>query len=199
MGRAWSTILAATVISLGLTIPAAAFIPAASAAATVPRTPAKALAGPQVRVNQVGYPSGGSKAAYVMLARPVRSVSFEVTTPYGVAYQGTSAADVGSWNSAYRAVYQLNFSAVQAPGVYRVRVLSPAAAVSPSFVIGSGPQLYRQLVDNATYTPTRSTTATTTCSAPSPRSAGRWTCPAAGSTPAAATRSSPTPPATPTR
>jgi hypothetical protein len=149
MGRAWSTILAATVISLGLTIPAAAFIPAASAAATVPRIPAKALAGPQVRVNQVGYPSGGSKVAYVMLARPVRSVSFEVTTPYGVAYQGTSSADVGSWNSAYRAVYQLNFSAVQAPGVYRVRVLSPAAAVSPSFVIGSGSQLYRQLVDNA--------------------------------------------------
>ena len=45
-----------------------------------------------------------------MLAGPVRSVSFEVTTPYGVAYRGTSTDDVGSWNSAYRAVYQLNFS-----------------------------------------------------------------------------------------
>jgi len=39
-----------------------------------------------------------------MLAGPVRSVSFEVTTPYGVAYRGTSTDDVGSWNSAYRAV-----------------------------------------------------------------------------------------------
>ena len=84
-----------------------------------------------------------------MLARPVSSVSFEVTTPYGVAYQGTSSDDVGSWNSAYRAVYQLTFSAIQTPGVYQVRVTSPAAAVSPSFVIGSGPQLYGQLVDNA--------------------------------------------------
>jgi endoglucanase len=138
MRSAWSTILLAAGITLGATVPAAAAAPSA------PSTP-----GPQVRVNQVGYPAAGPKVAYVMLARPVSSVSFEVTTPYGVAYQGTSSDDVGSWNSAYRAVYQLSFSAVQAPGVYRVRVTSPAAAVSPSFVIGSGPQLYRQLVDNA--------------------------------------------------
>ena len=97
----------------------------------------------------MGYPTSGPKVAYVMLARPVNPVSFEVTTPYGVAYQGTSADDVGSWNSAYRAVYRLTFSAVQTPGVYRVRVTAPAAAVSPSFVVGSGPQLYGQLVDNA--------------------------------------------------
>ncbi len=143
MRRAWSKILVATIITLGAIVPAVAAIPAASAAA------AKPAAGPEVRVNQVGYPSGASKVAYVMLARPVSSVSFEVTTPYGVAYQGTSSDDVGSWNSAYRAVYQLTFSAVQTPGVYRVRVTSPAAAASPSFVIGSGPQLYGQLVDNA--------------------------------------------------
>jgi endoglucanase len=146
MTRAWSMILAATGITVGTAIPAAAFIPAASAAAAAP---AKALAAPEVRVNQVGYPAWGPKTAFVMLARPVSSVSFEVTTPYGVAYQGRSADDVGSWNSAYRAVYQLTFSAVQTPGVYRVRVTSPAAAVSPAFVIGSGPQLYGQLVDNA--------------------------------------------------
>src|SRR5579862_6339486 len=138
MRSAWSTILLAAGITLGATVPAAAAAPSA------PSTP-----GPQVRVNQVGYPAAGPKVAYVMLARPVSSVSFEVTTPYGVAYQGTSSDDVGSWNSAYRAVYQLSFSSVQAPGVYRVRVTSPGAAVSPSFVIGSGPQLYRQLVDNA--------------------------------------------------
>ena len=140
--RAWSTILVATGITLGATIPAVA-------AAAEPSAPARPAAAPEVRVNQVGYPSAGPKAAYVMLARPVGSVSFEVTTPYGVAYQGTSSDDVGSWNSAYRAVYQLTFSAVQAPGVYRVRVTSPGAAVSPSFVVGTGPQLYRQLVDNA--------------------------------------------------
>src|SRR5579862_564585 len=133
--RAWPAILVAAGIALGTTIPAAA-------AALAP-------AAPPVRVNQVGYPSGGSKVAYVMLARPVRSVSFEVTTPYGVAYQGTSSDDVGYWNSAYRAVYRLGFSAVQTPGVYRVRVTSRGSAVSPSFVIGTGSQLYGQLVDNA--------------------------------------------------
>ena len=140
--RAWSTILVAAGITLGTTIPAVT-------AAAEPSTPAKAAAAPEVRVNQVGYPTSGPKAAYVMLARPVSAVSFEVTTPYGVAYQGTSSDDVGSWNSAYRAVYQVSFSAVQTPGVYRVRVTSPAAAVSPSFVIGTGAQLYGQLVDNA--------------------------------------------------
>jgi endoglucanase len=136
MRRAWSTVLVAAGITLGTTIPAVT----AAAAPT---------AAPEVRVNQVGYPTSGPKIAYVMLARPVGSVSFEVTTAYGVAYRGTSSDDVGSWNSAYRAVYQLSFSSVQTPGVYRVRVTSPAAAVSPSFAIGSGAQLYTQLVDNA--------------------------------------------------
>jgi hypothetical protein len=115
-------------------------------------TPASAGAAtpaPQVRVNQVGYPSSGPKLAYVMLARKVAAVRFEVTTRYGVVYQGTSTENVGSWNSAYQAVYRLSFSGVNSPGVYQVKVTSPAAASSPAFVIGDGTQLYRQLVDNA--------------------------------------------------
>jgi endoglucanase len=109
----------------------------------------KAAAPPEVRVNQVGYPASGPKAAFAMLARPVAAVRFEVTTPYGVAYRGTSTDDVGAWNSGYRAVYRLDFSGVKTAGVYQVRILSPAPAVSPAFAIGSGSQLYRQLVDNA--------------------------------------------------
>jgi endoglucanase len=104
---------------------------------------------PQVRVNQVGYPSSGPKTAYAMLPRKVASVRFQVVTPYGVVYQGTSSRDVGSWNSAYQAVYQLSFSGLHQPGQYRVRLVSPAAAVSPGFIVGDGPQLYRQLVDNS--------------------------------------------------
>jgi len=146
MGRGWSMILVAAGIALGTAIPAATVIPAASAATT---GAVKPLAAPEIRVNQVGYPSSGPKIAYVMLARPVSRVSFDVTTPYGVAYQGTSADDAGSWNSNYRAVYQLSFSGVQTPGVYQVRVTAPASAVSPPFVIGGGPELYGQLVDNA--------------------------------------------------
>ncbi|HYB15926.1 MAG TPA: glycoside hydrolase family 9 protein, partial [Streptosporangiaceae bacterium] len=140
MRRSWPTILVAAGITL------ATITPAASAAATAS---GKAAAAPEVRVNQVGYPSSGPKVAFVMLTRPVSKVSFEILAPYGVAYSGTSADDVGSWNSAYRAVYQLDFSAVNTPGQYQVKVLSPATAVSPPFVIGSSAQLYQQLVDNA--------------------------------------------------
>jgi endoglucanase len=141
MRRTWQAILAATGITLAAVVPAAASASAAPAAS--------AGAAPEVRVNQVGYPSDGPKAAYVMLAGPVRSVSFEVTTSYGVSYRGTSTDDVGSWNSAYRAVYQLNFSGLRVPGIYQVKVTAPAAAASPAFEVGTGTQLYRQLVDNA--------------------------------------------------
>jgi endoglucanase len=143
MRRTWLALVAATGITL------ATAVPAASAASAVSAASAASAAVPQVRVNQVGYPTGGPKVAYVMLAKPVSAVSFEVTTPYGVAYQGTSSDDVGSWNSAYHAVYQLSFSGLSVPGVYQVKVTSPAAAVSPAFVVGTAAQLYGQLVDNA--------------------------------------------------
>ena len=84
-----------------------------------------------------------------MLATKVAAVRFEVITAYGVIYRGTSTDDVGSWNSGYRAVYQLSFSGVHAPGQYQVKLLSPASAVSPTFTIGDGAQLYGQLVNNA--------------------------------------------------
>jgi hypothetical protein len=84
-----------------------------------------------------------------MLPTKVAAVRFEVITPYGVAYRGTSTDDLGSWNAAYRAVYRLGFSGVDTPGRYQVKLLSPASAVSPAFIIGDGTQLYRQLVDNA--------------------------------------------------
>ena len=137
MRRAWSAMVTVAGVTLATVIPA---ITPASAA-----VPASA----QVRVNQVGYPTDAPKVAYAMLPAKVASVRFEVTTPYGVAYRGTSADDVGSWNSAYRAVYRLSFSGVNTPGRYRVKVLSPGVAVSPMFIIGDGAQLYRQLVDNA--------------------------------------------------
>ena len=119
MRRAWLTLLAATGVTVAAVIPAAA--PASAAA----------LAPPQIRVNQVGYPSSGPKAAYVMLPRKVARVRFEVVTPYGVSYRGTSADDVGAWNANYQAVYRLSFSGLTLPGQYRVKLLSPARASSP--------------------------------------------------------------------
>ena len=137
MRRAWLTLLAATGVTVAAVIPAAA--PASAAA----------LAPPQIRVNQVGYPASGPKVAYAMLPRKVARVRFEVVTPYGVSYRGTSADDVGAWNANYQAVYRLSFSGLTLPGQYQVRLLSPARASSPGFIIGDGTQLYRELVDNS--------------------------------------------------
>ncbi len=98
MRRAWLTLLAAAALTLATVIPAAA--PASAAA----------LAPAQVRVNQVGYPASGPKVAYAMLPAKAGSVRFEVVTPYGVAYRGVSADDVGAWNATYKAVYRLTFA-----------------------------------------------------------------------------------------
>src|ERR1700734_1937467 len=105
--RNWSSVCAGITAAV-----AVATVAAASPALGSPRawpavsgaiTPESAGKAPQVRVNQVGYATAAPKVAYVMLARPTSKVSFEVTTPYGVAYRGTSTADVGSWNAGYRA------------------------------------------------------------------------------------------------
>jgi len=134
--RTWST-----VVGIAVAVTGALLQPAAAGASASPP--------PQIRVNQVGYPPSGPKAAYVMLPRKVTRVRFEVVTPYGVAYRGTSADDVGAWNANYQAVYRLSFSGLTLPGQYRVTLLSPARASSPGFTIGDGPQLYRELVDNS--------------------------------------------------
>jgi endoglucanase len=134
--RTWSTIgVTPTAVTGALFQPAAA-----GAAQSSP---------PQIRVNQVGYPSSGPKAAYVMLPGKVARVRFEVVTPYGVVYRGTSTRDVGPWNTAYQAVYQLTSSGLRQPGQYRIKLLSPEAVVSPGFPVGDGTQLYRELVDNS--------------------------------------------------
>jgi len=140
----------------GLLVTAVALLqPAASAAAqdrssvSVARTTKTDEVSAQVRVNQVGYVTNGAKVAYAMLPKKAASVRFEVVTPYGVAYRGTSADDVGAWNANYPAVYKLGFSGLTLPGQYQVKLLSPWAAASPGFTIGDGAQLYGQLVDNA--------------------------------------------------
>lgn len=148
--RAWSTVI------VGIDAALLAVLQPAAAGASQDRSaisgviaPKTAELSPQVRVNQVGYATGAPKAAFAMLPRKVAAVRFEVVTPLGVAYRGTSTDYVGSWNSTYGAVYQLSFSDVNTPGRYQVKLLSPAGAASPAFVIGDGEQLYGQLADNA--------------------------------------------------
>jgi endoglucanase len=100
----------------------------------------------EVRVNQVGYAPGAQKVAYAMLPAPVPGVPFTVTSGGHVVYRGVSKDDLGGWNSAYHAVYELDFSALRRPGTYQVHA---AAAASPPFRIASGQALYAPLESNA--------------------------------------------------
>jgi endoglucanase len=103
----------------------------------------------EVRVNQVGYTPGSPKVAFAMLPRRVSQVSFTVSGGHGVAFRGRSARDVGSWNSAYRAVYELNFTGLNRVGSYRIAISAGGArAVSPRFAIAAPRALYHHLVLN---------------------------------------------------
>jgi endoglucanase len=121
----------------------------ATGSATAALSPAAKAAPAVVRVNQVGYAARSPKVAFAMLAAPVKSLRFAVVGRDRV-YRSWSADDVGSWNSRYHAVYQLGFSWLRRPGVYRIRVAAGSRHVlSPPFRIASGSALYRHLVVNA--------------------------------------------------
>ncbi len=103
----------------------------------------------QVRVNQVGYTPGSPKVAFAMLPGQAGQVSFTVSNGHGVVFRGRSARDVGSWNSAYRAVYQLDFTRLTRVGSYHITIRAGGAtAVSPRFAIAPGRVLYHHLVLN---------------------------------------------------
>jgi len=136
-------------LSLVIGASAVAAIPLLTAAA--PTAAAAASRAPlEVRVNQVAYPAGGTKVAYAMLSRKVAAVRFTIAGQHGVVFTGRSAADVGYWNSRYRAVYRLGFSALRWPGRYRITVTAAGqSATSPWLQIGETSEQYGRLVTNA--------------------------------------------------
>jgi endoglucanase len=139
--RSWAWPLIGTAALAAPLLTAAGSAAPAAAAAAVPV---------QVRVNQVAYPSGGTKVAYAMLPGRVSGVSFTVSGGHGPVLRGRSAADVGSWNGRYRAVYELRFSGLRRPGRYRITVTAAGqSATSPPFAIGATGAQYGRLVANA--------------------------------------------------
>jgi endoglucanase len=104
----------------------------------------------EVRVNQVGYAEHASKIAFVMLPARVHALSFAVSCGRTVALRGRSQRYEGGWNSRYRAVYELNFSALSRPGSCRITVRADGrTGRSPQFRIAAPGALYRGLVTNA--------------------------------------------------
>jgi endoglucanase len=126
----------------------AGMLPAVALAGTTPATAKPVPA--EVRVNQVGYAENASKVAFVMLPARASRVKFSVAGGRGSGLWGVSTDYVGGWNSTYRAVYEVNFSALHWPGTYRITATADGlTARSPAFRIASPAALYHQLVLNA--------------------------------------------------
>jgi endoglucanase len=99
-----------------------------------------------LRVNQLGYPSGEAKRAYLMSATPAAGTQFSVRNAAGrTLASGRVGSGLGAWSSAFPYVYPIDFH-VRAAGTYTV---SADGATSPAFVIGSGRRVYGQALRNA--------------------------------------------------
>jgi len=105
----------------------------------------------EVRVNQVAYPAQGAKVAFAMLPARVSRVDYTLQCEHcGGFLAGSSKDYVGSWNSRYHAVYELNFSRLTAPGTYWITVRAGGqSARSPEFTVGATGTQYSRLVTNA--------------------------------------------------
>ncbi len=99
-----------------------------------------------IRVNEVGYPTGAPKRAYLMSAKAETGATFTVRSAEGAsAFTGTAGASLGSWSKRFKYVYALDFDALDTPGTYTIAVASgegPAPASSPPFEITPAKSLY---------------------------------------------------------
>jgi len=104
-----------------------------------------------VRVNQVGYPSGGAKRAYLMASAAETGATFAIKNSSGTTVFGPAAigASLGSWSTAYPDIYALDFDSFVTAGTYTVAVSGPIAATSPSFKIDTPANVYANSLGNS--------------------------------------------------
>jgi len=106
----------------------------------------------QIRVNQAGFLAGDSKRALLMATASERDATFLVVGADGVvAFRASVGNRTGSWNAIYTNVYLLDFSSVQRPGTYYLKVEGIARGTSPSFRIGAGKEIYAPLLRHALF------------------------------------------------
>jgi endoglucanase len=105
-----------------------------------------------VRVNQVGYPGGASKRAYLMASAKETGATFSVQDVSGATvYEAPIGSELGAWSDAYPRVYALDFSSVASAGSYRITVAGPIEASSPRFRIDDGASLYADALANSLF------------------------------------------------
>ena len=103
--------------------------------------------GAYVRVNQVGYESGLSMRAYLMVAGSQSGASFVVKSSHGdTSYSAAVGSKLGSWGDY--TVYALDFT-LAAADTYTITVTGPIPATSPSFRVDRADQLYSGALANA--------------------------------------------------
>ena len=103
-----------------------------------------------VRVNQLGYPAGAPKRAFLMSSTDSPGAVFHVVDASGsTVLSGTVGGSTGSWSDAYPSVRTIDFSALDRPGTYTITVGGSPAAASPAFRVGSGSSVYATAIANA--------------------------------------------------
>src|SRR5947207_1931604 len=106
-----------------------------------------------VRVNQIGYVSGGAKRAYLMASAAETGATFMVKNSGGTTVFGPAAigANLGSWSTSYPDVYALDFDNFVTTGTYTIDVSGPIAAASPSFKVDTGGNVYSNALGNSLF------------------------------------------------
>jgi len=106
-----------------------------------------------VRVNQVGYVSGGAKRAYLMASAAETGATFVLKNSSGSAVFGPAAigANLGTWSNAYPDIYALDFDSFVTPGTYTISVSGAIAASSPTFKIDSAANVYSGALANSLF------------------------------------------------
>ena len=80
-----------------------------------------------IRIDQLGYLAGERKVGYLLSTAAIDGALFQVRNGDGdVVLRGRVGRSQGQWNGRYRAVQELNFSALDQPGTYRLTVTPPA-------------------------------------------------------------------------
>ncbi|HSY17311.1 MAG TPA: glycoside hydrolase family 9 protein [Candidatus Acidoferrales bacterium] len=106
----------------------------------------------QIRVNQVGFLTGGAKSALLMATDMETNAIFQIVNTDGtIALTASIGERTGSWSAVYSNVYLLDFSAVKTAGVYSLRVEGAVRAVSLSFQIGTGKEIFGPLLCNSLF------------------------------------------------
>jgi len=129
-------------VAVGMALVAICGLSGAGAAAATPAASVAAF----VRVNQLGYPSGAAKRAYLMSATPAAGATFTVRNAAGrTLASGRVGGDLGAWSSGFPHVYPIDVQ-VRAAGTYTI---AADGATSPAFVVASGRRVYGQALRNA--------------------------------------------------